>query len=124
MRPPPGLVVAGPVLVLHGEWLDVTLHAIAAAQRRRSHNGLPPGRALTMLAQAVASAQRPSGQTDTANATNAHDGVEPTVSVTEAATRLGVCERTIRRKAPRLGGKKIRGRWLLDDDAVHHEEGR
>ena len=131
----PGSAVAQPVtaeppvingiVLLHGDWLDVTLHAIAAAQRRRVQNGLPPGRAFSALAQAVAAAQQASGHADAANTPEAHDGVEPTVTVPEAAERLGLSDRQIRRIARRLGGKKTAGRWLMDDDAVReHEDGR
>lgn len=47
------------------------------------------------------------------------------VPLVEAAARLGLTDRQVRRLAPRLGGKKIGGRWLIDEQAlVEQIEGR
>lgn len=123
--PPPGLVVVPGVVVVAGGWLDVVRRAAQAAQERRTQNGLPPGRAYGELAQAVATALAAAGQTDPAQPGGAHHGGEPTVTVLQAARQLGVSERHVRRLAPRLGGKRIGGRWLLDPEAVQqHLEGK
>jgi len=49
----------------------------------------------------------------------------PTVTVAEAARQLGLSERQTRRRAPQLGGKRIGGVWLIDQDAIaEHKEGQ
>lgn len=51
--------------------------------------------------------------------------MQPTVPLAEAAARLGKSHRQAQRLAPRLGGKKIAGRWFVDEIALRqHIEGR
>lgn len=50
--------------------------------------------------------------------------MKPTVPLDEAADRLGVSLRQARRLAPRVGGRKIGGRWFVDEMALReHIEG-
>lgn len=47
------------------------------------------------------------------------------LSTGEAATLLGISERSARRLAPKMGGRFIAGRWLIPEAAVvQHIEGR
>lgn len=122
-----GLLVAGSAVILTGDWLPVVSRALCAAQERRRRNGLPPGHAYTELSQVITSAIAASGQTDlTKPATAQHrSGDEPTVDIAEAARRLRVDPRHARRLAKRLGGTKVKGKWLLDADAItEHLEGQ
>lgn len=63
-----------------------------------------------------------SGHPDTAGPgtpdTDAMPTLAPTVPLTQAARRLGVSERQARRLAPRLGGRRIAGRWFIDETAL------
>ena len=108
---------AGAVL-LDGSALDAARYAVDVAQRARARNGLPRSVALARLAEALAapgqedSPDEPAGQPDL-------------VTTEQAAEVLGVSLRSARRLAPRLGGRLVGGRWLLDRQAVaEHLEGR
>lgn len=119
-----GLWVAdGGAVVISGSMLTTLRQVVLIAARTRQRSGLPLSAHHHALLDAVATA---TGQPDT---TSGHDRdpwvhEAPTVTVAEAASRLGVSERTARRMAPRLGGRRIGGRWLLDTQAItEHLEG-
>jgi hypothetical protein len=123
---PPGLVVAGTAVVLTGDWLQTTLQAVLIASRSRRHNGLPNNAAHAELAGALADAMAAHGQSDGREPEELHHypQEQPTVTVEDAARQLGLSHRQTRRLAPRLGGKLIAGRWLLDQTAINeHKEG-
>ncbi len=112
---------AGSVL-LTGEEIELARYAVEVTQRARTRNGLPNSRRLGLLYEALAGC----GQTDSAE--EAGEQAEAQVqgmTVTEAAELLRVSARTVRRLAPRLGGRRIGGRWVLDPLAVtEHVEGQ
>jgi hypothetical protein len=122
----PGLVVAGTAVVLTSDWLHTTLQAVLIASRSRRHNGLPNNAAHAELAGALADAMAAHGQSDVPQPEGLQHfpQEQPTVTVDEAAEQLGLSRRQTRRLAPRLGGKLIAGRWLLDQVAItEHMEG-
>lgn len=121
------VIVAGGVVVLTGPALRTTLSALLIAAKARSINGLPSSNALTEIAQAVADAMAATGQSDVRETEVAQHlpQQQPTMPIAEAAEKFGLSRRQTRRLAPKLGGKFIGGRWLLDEDAVReHATGR
>ena len=88
---------------------------VARAQHHRSYAGKPPSARLDTILSALAG----SGHAD-----SSHDDVAETGTTTEfldvaAAARLLNCStRTARRLAPKLGGRQVGGRWLIDRLAV------
>jgi hypothetical protein len=123
---PPGLVVAGSAVILTGVWVQTTLQAVLIATRSRRHNGLPNNAAHTELAQALADAMAANGRADVPEPVDVQrfPAELPTVTVDDAAQQLGLSRRQARRLAPRLGGRLIAGRWLLDQTAINeHKEG-
>jgi hypothetical protein len=123
---PPGLVVAGSAVILTGDWVQTTLQAVLIATRSRRHNGLPNNAAHTELAQALADAMAANGRADVPEPVDVQrfPAELPTVTVDDAAQQLGLSRRQARRLAPRLGGRLIAGRWLLDQTAINeHKEG-
>lgn len=105
-------------VILTGSALDAVAYAVAVAQRARHRNGLPPSRMLDALAAAVTAPGH-------ADALEDGPGDADTVTSDQAAELLGVSARTARRLAPKLGGRLIGGRWLLDRQAVaEHIEGK
>lgn len=117
---PPGLTRVGGVVVLHGPMLNHTLQLALIAARTRRHNGLPASSVDAALAQALSAAMAAQGQSDVPEpvALPSFPVTEPTVTVENAAQQLGLSVRQTRRLAPKLGGKIIRGRWLLDQHAI------
>lgn len=114
-----GLVVAGAAVILTGGAARCALQAALIAIRARRANGLPDSEAYRELARALAQAESGGGHSDIREqVAGQHFSLEPTVPIVEAATRLGLTDRQVRRLAPRLGGKKIAGRWLLDEEAL------
>lgn len=107
---------AGAVL-LDGRHLDALRYCVDVARRARRRTGLPPVAAVEALAALVAA----TGQSDS----TADTLVEPEgMTTTEAAALLGCSTRTATRLAPKLGGRLVGGRWLLDRQAVtEHKEG-
>lgn len=103
-------------LLLTAEDLGVVAYAVAAAQRSRRRNGLGPLRRLDALAAALDAARV--AATGHADSEPDHTGDAETMTTTEAAQLLGVSDRTARRLAPGLGGRRIGGRWHLDAAAV------
>ena len=87
---------------------------------------MPASETYRELATALAQVESAAGHSDIREALAVqHFPVEPMVPLVEAAARLGLTDRQVRRLAPRLGGKKIGGRWLIDEQAlVEQIEGR
>lgn len=115
---------AGGTVIVSGPMLRTLHQVVCIAVRARQRNGLPISAHHTALLKAVASAI---GQSDIPDSAGVHSFPRelPTVTVAEAAARLRVSERTVRRLAPLLGGQRIGGRWLVDDQALReHMEGR
>jgi hypothetical protein len=120
-----GLLAAGPVVIVTGPAARAALDCVAIATRTRRLNGLPNSRIYGALAEALRTAVAASGQSGVREAVAAHPDVMPTIPVDEAATRLGLSHRQTRRLAPRLGGRKIGGRWFFDEQAItEHMEGK
>lgn len=115
-----GLVVAGTAVVLTGPAVETALQAALIAIRSRRANGLPDSAAYRALASALVHARSGSGHSDVQDqAVGQHFSTEaPTVPIAEAVARLGICDRQVRRLAPRLGGRKIGGRWFVDEQAL------
>jgi hypothetical protein len=127
-RPLPGLHRVGPVLILDGPAAELVLDALLIAARYRRYSGLPNSAAFAVIARVVAAAiVSRTGQTDTA-ATPISDDLPceiPTIPIRDAAALLGYSPRQTRRLAPKLGGRMIGGRWLLDQHAItEHLEGK
>lgn len=106
-------------VLLTGRDIEAVGYAVRLAQRVRARNGLPRSRDLDRLADVAA--QAAGGQPDSPEPAEAQ---ADWVSCSEAASILGVSERTVRRWAPGLGGQLIGGRWLVDRQAViEHKAG-
>lgn len=108
-------------LVVTGSDAPLLAYCVAQAQRARRGDGLPPSPALERLAAALAAL----GHADSQEVPEHQDGdMTTTFTAAEAAQVLGTSERTVRRLAPALGGRKRAGTWLFDAAAVHeHLEG-
>ena len=122
----PGLLSVGAVVVLSGPAARAAAEALLIAIRSRRVNGAPSSHVYAELARVLVAA---AGHADVRVEANA-EAVDmqlnpPTVTVDDAAQRLGLSMRQARRLAPNLGGRLISGRWLLDDRAItEHIEGR
>lgn len=114
-----GVVVIRDAVLFTGRAVDLVLYAVATAKAHRRRNGQPPLQALVDLETSLAEAAR--GHADKPN----EDECQPDYMTTdEAAQMLGCANRTVRRKAPLLGGRIIGGRWFVDRQAViQHMEG-
>jgi len=121
-----GLVVAGTAVILTGGAARAALQAALIAIRARRANGLPDSEMYRELARALAQVESANGHSDIRERVVVeHLSVGPTVPLVEAAARLGLSDRQLRRLAPRLGGKKIGGTWLVDEQALEEAiEGR
>jgi len=116
----PDLVVAGSCVVLTDEWLRVAAQAVKIAQRARHHNGAPPSESYRLLGDALTAAVSAAGHPDV-RLTPALQQLpydNPTVPIERLAEQLGVGLRQARRQAPKLGGRKIDGKWFCDELAV------
>ena len=126
---PNGPFVAGTAVVLTDEWLVIARQAVLIADAARRRNGLPHSTKYIALAEAFTTAlsmsdNRHSDVDDLANLQDYPQTIT-TVTIAEAAKQLGLCERQTLRYAPQLGGRKIGGRWLLDQGAIdEHLEGK
>lgn len=102
--------------LLTGHALDLVLMALRSAQRARARDGLSPSTGWAALVNAMGGA--PHGNEPAAEEA-------ATISTREAAELLGVNARTVRRKAPALGGRLVGGSLVLDRMAVlEHRVGR
>jgi len=122
---PPGVVVAGSAVILHGPALRAALDCVLIACRSRRLSGLPDSRTYRDLASALAVASA-NGHTDVRETCSlpSYFQEQPTVPVEQAAHQLGLSQRQTRRLAPKLGGRITAGRWLLDQQAINeHQEG-
>ncbi|WP_094292073.1 hypothetical protein [Mycobacterium neumannii] len=110
------------VVIVSGPGLRAAADAVLIAIRSRRLSGLPHSKIHDDLAAAFLEASG-TGHVDVPNVVI--PATSPTVSIEEAAHRMGLSSRQVRRLAPRLGGRIVSGRWLLDDTAVtEHIEGK
>ncbi len=116
-------VIVEKALLLTGNDIAIVAYAVRLAQESRKRNGLPRARALDDLAAAVTALTSATGQSDMPDASG---GDTDYVDIETAAGLLGCSTRQARRLAPRLGGRLVGGRWLVDRLAVaeHIEGGR
>ena len=112
--------MAGSCVVLTDDWLRVAAQAVAIAQRWRKLNGSPPSRAYERLDEALRAAVSAAGLPDVrlTPALRQLPYENPTVPIERVAEQLGVGLRQARRQAPKLGGRKIDGKWFCDELAV------
>ncbi len=108
-------VPAGAV-ILHGRGLVVAAYAVQVAQKARARNGLPPSADLERLAVVLAAPSQSDSPPEVADEADY-------MTTREAATALKVSRRTASRLAPRLGGRKVGGQWLVDRQAVAEHNG-
>ncbi|MFL0294220.1 helix-turn-helix domain-containing protein [Mycobacterium sp. SMC-18] len=121
-----GLLRSGGVVVLSGPALKVARDAALIAVKHRKQSGVP-FRNYEALACEFGAAMAAAGHSDVRSpAISKAVAVEhPTVPLAEAAARLGISLRQARRRAPQLAGRKVAGRWLVDEAALNeHIEGR
>ena len=124
---PNGPIVAGGAVVLTGEWLEAALQAVLIAKRGRTLNGLPNSATHLELAKAFTTAMSAARQCDVAapEPLQHYPQQQPTVTIRDAAQQLNLSHRQTQRLAPKLAGKLIAGRWLLDQDAINeHKKGQ
>ena len=122
-----GPIVAGTAVILTGESVEAALQAVLIAVRARTRNGLSNSATHLALAKALTTAMAANGHSDVGEPAELHHYPQavPTVTVAEAAKQLGLCERQVCRLASKLGGRKIGGRWLLEQEAIdEHKEGQ
>lgn len=130
MNTPPsqyGLLVAGSVVILTGPMLQTALKSVLLAERTRKLNGLPASAAHRALAETLSQAMSAARQCDVAEPEplKNYPQQQPTIPTEDAARMLGLSKRQTQRLAPKLGGKIIAGRWLLDEEAIReHAEGK
>jgi hypothetical protein len=129
MNPPddncmPGLLRVGGVVILTGPALRSALECAFITVKHRGLSGLPNQR-YEALARELHTAVSAAGQSDVPKpaACEPVSVVQPTVPISEAATRLGISSRQTRRLAPRLAGQIVGGRWLVDEVALREHEG-
>jgi hypothetical protein len=118
-RSVPGLTVVGAVVVLTGPAARAAAECVLIAIRSRRVNGLPRSSHYDAIAAALVAAAGQSDDPKTAAAQHERMVTNPpTVPVPDAAREIGLSVRQTRRLAPKLGGRIIGGRWLLDAQAV------
>lgn len=113
-----GLVIAGEAVVLTGEAARVALQAALIAIRSRRVNGLPESPAYRALATALAKSVNGHADVREVVVEQHYPREQPQVPISQAAEQLGIGERQVRRLAPKLGGRKIGGRWFVDEHAL------
>lgn len=113
MTTPPVLRL-GPALLLHGPALDAVRYCVDTTRRLRRHKGLPESGDLAILAAALAEP----GQPDIPEPDAAHNDTSEMITTDHAARLLHCSPRTVRRLAPKLGGTRIGGRWMIDPLAI------
>jgi len=124
----PDLYTVNGVLVLTGNMLAVLADALTKAERVRHTNGLPLTAGHAALADALRQAiQATAGRADVREPPTVSRCPNEQLTVAQAAERLTLSTRQVRRLAPRLGGRIVNGHgWLLDGLAVteyaeHHK---
>jgi hypothetical protein len=125
--PAQGPIVAGSAVILTGESVEAALQAVLIAARARTRNGLPNSAAHLELAKAFTTAMSAARQCDVAEPEplQHYPQQQPTVTIRDAAQQLNLSYRQTQRLAPKLAGKLIAGRWLLDQDAIdEHKKGQ
>ena len=121
-----GLVRAGGVVVLSGPALKAARDCALIAAKHRKRSGISCQN-YEALACELAAAMAASGHSDVRSPSirKAVPVEQPTVPADEVAARLHISDRQARRLAPRLGGRKIAGRWFVDETALReHIEGK
>ena len=122
--PPPGLLAVGPVVVLSRDAARAAAQGLLIAVRARRLSGYSTAH-LEPIARALLTAAGQSDDRDTGGAQPEHMQIAPSMPIEDAAERLGLSRRQTRRLAPRLGGRLIGGRWLVDPEAVaEHLDGK
>jgi hypothetical protein len=114
----PGLTRVGPVVILHGAALRTAFDTVTIATRARKLNGLPISAHHRALAQALVEAVAANGQVVAAAHVAVTSSILPAITVEEAAATLHLSRRQTRSLAPKLGGRIVPGRWLLDAQAI------
>ncbi|MBB3038979.1 DNA-binding protein [Hoyosella altamirensis] len=106
-------------VIVTGHDLNTLRYAIEVAIRARKRNGLPASPTLTRLLHLT------SGHTDDRKPPGDETTPHDPIPLAAAAEQLGVSARHARRLAPRIGGRKVKGRWTVDRHALaEHLEGR
>ena len=116
----PGLHRVGPVILLDGPAVQAVLDALFIAENYRRYSGNSVG-TFSAIAQVLAAALvSGSGQSDMGtDAEMEHVRLrQESVSIQAAAAMLELSPRQVRRLAPKLGGRIVGGRWLLDRIAI------
>lgn len=109
-------------VVVTDSGLRAAADACLIAIRSRRLSGRPHSKILEELAAAFIEASA-TGQSDVRGVVCVP--VLPTVALSEVVARTGLSDRQVRRLAPKLGGKKIGGRWFVDEQALQeHLEGQ
>lgn len=87
-------------------------------------NGAPTSLAYLALAAALTQAKSVGGRSDVREdlVLQQYPQNHPDVPIGQAAQRLRLSDRQVRRLAPRLGGRKIGGRWFVDEQALDDYE--
>lgn len=117
-----GPLSTGPAVVLTGRWLAVARQAIHGANLARRRNGLPNSADYAQLLDAIAAAMSRPRHCDTEPQPSQALSERDELTVEEAMAVLGKSRRSVQRLAPRLGGRMVGGRWLLDRRAVEEHQ--
>lgn len=114
-----GVLLSGQMVTVALRAVDITLRALARNERPSE----PSLEALhTVLSECLSECPRPDAVNRTPEHTTSAGGL---LSSGEAAGLLGCSARTVRRLAPRLGGERIAGCWMIDREALEeHLAGR
>lgn len=121
-----GLLRSGGVVVLSGPALRAARDCALIAVKHRKRSGIPYQNYLALACE-FSEAMAASGHSDVRSPpiSKAVPVDKPAVPLDKAAVRLGISLRQARRRAPQLGGRKIAGRWFVDEAALNeHITGR
>lgn len=124
-----GLTRVGAVVIVTGPALQLVLNCAAIAVKQRKMSGLPfsttPYESLVCELRDAMAADGHSVIRSGAVRDPVPVDEQPTVPLAEAAALLHISDRQARRRARQLGGRKIAGRWFVDELALgQHLEGR
>lgn len=113
-------------VVLGDEALVMALKDAELAERSRRGNGARETLAHREYRLDLHRAVSSIGHLDVQAAPEMHTVVTttPTVEIATAANRLGISRRQATRYARQLGGKKISGRWFVDEDLLDEMENK